>query len=397
MSILSQIAITQAQALASATLGRFDYFVDSSDELFKAYDDTNTLIVVGGSSFASGIDYTLTVPSDWDGTPANVQDALDELASRVKGIEGKTDLITVTAAIDLDDVKSKSDRALQPGDNVSELVNDANYTTAQGLPSVLAVDNTTGSNDIDVNNGQLLKAENGNAAINLRNLGVNGQISIDADGIQLNGGTFFVSAAVGNVTVSPSGNSLSLFKGDFTKIGDISIVNNDSGNVVTQTFPSYPVTSASQDGTINSGVINSVFLGGIDMIMKTNNTAYCNQLAFNTGEAFETVLKYNTPTANNNITIQDGSGTLAFLSDITPSLTFNVDLDSAESSVSRVFAGGRTTFTVTHNLGTLDIKPEVFRLSDGRTIGFRVERTGINTIDVSRNGNIADGLFRLVI
>jgi hypothetical protein len=36
-------------------------------------------------------------------------------------------------------------------------------------------------------------------------------------------------------------------------------------------------------------------------------------------------------------------------------------------------------------------------LSDGRTIGFRAERTGINTIEVSRNGNIADGLFRLVI
>ena len=76
---------------------------------------------------------------------------------------------------------------------------------------------------------------------------------------------------------------------------------------------------------------------------------------------------------------------------------FNVDLDSAEISVVRVLAGGRTTFTVTHNLGTLDINPEVFRLSDGRTIGWREERTGINTLDVSRAGNIANGLFRLVI
>jgi len=76
---------------------------------------------------------------------------------------------------------------------------------------------------------------------------------------------------------------------------------------------------------------------------------------------------------------------------------FNVDLDSAEPSVSRVFAGGRTTFTVTHNLNTLDIKPEVFRLSDGRTIGFREERTSVNEVEVSRNGNISNGLFRLVI
>lgn len=77
--------------------------------------------------------------------------------------------------------------------------------------------------------------------------------------------------------------------------------------------------------------------------------------------------------------------------------SFAVDLDSAESSVSRVFAGGRTTFTVTHNLGTLDIKPEVFRLSDGRSISWRRERTGVNAVEVSRTGNVADGLFRILI
>jgi hypothetical protein len=77
--------------------------------------------------------------------------------------------------------------------------------------------------------------------------------------------------------------------------------------------------------------------------------------------------------------------------------SFNVDLDSAESSVTRVFAGGRTTFTVTHNLNTLDLKPEVFRLSDGRSISWRRERTGVNTVEVSRTGNVADGLFRILI
>jgi len=76
---------------------------------------------------------------------------------------------------------------------------------------------------------------------------------------------------------------------------------------------------------------------------------------------------------------------------------FNVNLDSVESSVTRIVAGGRTTFAVTHNLNTLDLKPEVFRLSDGRTIGWRIERTGVNTIDVSRAGNIANNLFRVVI
>lgn len=129
MSILSQLGITQAQALSSSTIGRYDFFVDSSDGKLKAFDENNNLELVGGGSTAADIPYTLTIPSNWDGTPANIQAALDELASRTKGIEGKTDLITVTAAVDLDDVKAKADSALQSGDNVSELVNDSGYIT----------------------------------------------------------------------------------------------------------------------------------------------------------------------------------------------------------------------------------------------------------------------------
>ena len=112
MSILSQIAITQAQALSSATLGRFDFFVDSFDDKLKAYNDNNVLVSGIVSVVAVDVPYTISVPSDWDGTPAEVQAALDELASRVKGIENKTDFITVTAAVDLDDVKAKADSAI---------------------------------------------------------------------------------------------------------------------------------------------------------------------------------------------------------------------------------------------------------------------------------------------
>ena len=212
MSILSQIAISQAAALAKSTLGRRDLFIDLLDGKVKIYNELNVLVSDIINITASGVPYTLTVPSDWDGSPSQVQSALDELASRVKSIEGKTDLITITGAVDLDDVKSKADSALQSGDNVSELVNDAGYVTASSL--------------------------------------------------------------------KPS---------------------------------------------------------------------------------------------------------------------FNVDLDSGEPTVTRVFAGGRTTFTVTHSLNTLDIKPEVFRLSDGQTIGWRIRRTGVNTVEARRNGNIADGDYRMVI
>jgi len=112
LSILSQIAISQATALSGATLGRFDFFVDSLDDKLKAYNDSNVLVSSIVSILASDVPYSLTVPSDWDGSPSEVQSALDELASRVKSIEGKTDFITITAAVDLDDVKAKADAAI---------------------------------------------------------------------------------------------------------------------------------------------------------------------------------------------------------------------------------------------------------------------------------------------
>lgn len=80
-----------------------------------------------------------------------------------------------------------------------------------------------------------------------------------------------------------------------------------------------------------------------------------------------------------------------------PLLSFNVDLDSTIGSVSRAVAGGRTTFTITHSLNTLDLIVQVFRLSDGRGINWRIERTGVNTIEASRAGTVADGLFRILI
>lgn len=77
--------------------------------------------------------------------------------------------------------------------------------------------------------------------------------------------------------------------------------------------------------------------------------------------------------------------------------TFTVTLDAADSNVTRVEAAGRTSFTVTHSLGTLDVITELYRLSDGRSLGWRVERTGINTIVFSRAGSVANGQFRVVI
>jgi len=89
----------------------------------------------------------------------------------------------------------------------------------------------------------------------------------------------------------------------------------------------------------------------------------------------------------------DKTGTRGFYS----FQNFNVDLDSAEASVIRVVAGGRTTWTVTHNLNSLDLSVEVLRISNGRTSNLRIDRTGVNTIEASRAGTIADGTYRIII
>ena len=74
-----------------------------------------------------------------------------------------------------------------------------------------------------------------------------------------------------------------------------------------------------------------------------------------------------------------------------------IDLDSSESSVTRATAGGRTIFTITHNFNTKDVLDRVYRISDDRRINWRIETPTLNTLEASRAGTVADGLFRILI
>ena len=79
-------------------------------------------------------------------------------------------------------------------------------------------------------------------------------------------------------------------------------------------------------------------------------------------------------------------------------IKFAVNLDEAgEASVVRAFAGGATTWTVTHALNTLDIEVEVKEISTGETVGTEVISSGVNAVDIIVNGNKADGLYRVTI
>ena len=74
-----------------------------------------------------------------------------------------------------------------------------------------------------------------------------------------------------------------------------------------------------------------------------------------------------------------------------------INLDSAESSITRATAGGRTIFTITHNFNTKDVLDRVYRISDDRRINWRIETPTVNTLEASRAGTVADGLFIILI
>lgn len=196
----------------------------------------------------------------------------------------------------------------------------------QDLENVLTYGNSTGIHDISLSDGKTLKADNGAGFVNLRNAGIdsdvkvgntNSNIFFDNDvGTYLNDGIIGVDDLAGVSLVRNDQISFNLTASDFSRIGSFALVVNDVSDYNILNFPNYCGYSSSEGGKIKLGVKNSWIVGGAGAIAKTNNTAYANQLGFNSGEAFETILNYTTATANNTVTIQDGSGTLAFLTDV---------------------------------------------------------------------------------
>jgi len=209
-------------------------------------------------------------------------------------------------------VNANAPTAANPFATVADLSGLGGETLAQ----TLANGNITGANDIEISNSQVIKAENGNSSIDLRFSGTDGKIGLLGDFFEATMGTFFVDDAIGSVVANTSAATLSLFKGNLSKLGQITIGYNDGLDVSSGSLPSYPTILSSQSSTVKDGVINSNILGGLGVIAKTDNTPYGNQFGFNAGEAFETILDYTTATQENTATLQDASGTIAYLSDL---------------------------------------------------------------------------------
>jgi len=313
----------------------------------------------------------------------------------------------------------------------------------EDLAATLVLGNITGGRDIVTSNGDKIAAASGNSFLDLRATGVDdfwflgndasggsftGPITSIVYGDSTSTNLVFDLVRYGVVvttdgstfgTVDPSSPSAysSILPGRVSSIneatltlptdvinGTLTLIQNNSDNRSFRTISGLTVavsinsgsSGGSGDTVINSGVDNSVAVGGYGLTVKTPNSAYVNQLILQfPANSFDTVLRPSAATADRTISLQDADGTLAFLNDIPGS--YAEDLDSVSPSITRTFSAGKTTFEVTHGLNTLDIKPEIFELSTGETVLWTVIRVGVNTVEVSRPGNVADGLYRILI
>ena len=88
-------------------------------------------------------------------------DNLAESATRKYATQAqldKVDHISVTQAVDLDDVEAKALSALQNGDNISELVNDSVFVDAAGAQTAAVVNSTAGSETVQAPSVAAMKA-----------------------------------------------------------------------------------------------------------------------------------------------------------------------------------------------------------------------------------------------
>ena len=183
--------------------------------------------------------------------------------------------------------------------------------------------------------------------------------------------------------------------------GGSSFVESVTGDGVDNTDPVNPVLSFPDADEVDDSTTTNKFAtqeqldqiatNVTNILLKRDLTAQKNSIEDDAGD-LQLVGDVASP-GSNQYYGTDGSGTKGWQ----PVLNFNIDLDSTLAAVTRAVAGGRTTYTVTHNLNTLDVIVQVYRVSDGRGINWRIERTGVNTVEASRAGTVTDGDFRILI
>lgn len=147
---------------------------------------------------------------------------------------------------------------------------------------------------------------------------------------------------------------------------EILIKKNDVNDSKTEDKDKMAVLIGCRNGTIESGVRNSICLGGVNTYAKNNNTAYVQNLGFATSSSAEGILT-STPTIDRVWTIPDMSGTLCI------------------PFVSTIVGDGVTSaFTITHNKNNMDVMIQVYSITTGQNIFTPdIERLDANNVRIT--------------
>ena len=401
----------------------------------------------------------------------------------------------------------------------------------EDLAATLVLGNITGGTDIITSNDDVVRAASGGGELNLR-VGGDNIVELTTDNGVYNESWVYATPTAMQIgfanpgyfnEVTAGGSFINgIFNQSFVflskqRIGtldqspasllatlaSLQIANNSVVNVVAaaEEFSAVLINSGAVSSltTFNSGVNNSVAIGGVGLTANTDNTAYANQVSLQqAGNAFNTFVTHPSlgATADNTAEFQDASGTIAYLSDIpggsanmynvdgtltanrtldgnlkvnslffiqlgsfqvaltdnillssdgaaeltgttlalggstsvgisTPNIVatlgkigqvltlsntagicdwedkyFAIDLHSVNhpTIVSVVNVGSNWTYTVIHNLDSLDVKPEIFRLSDGKSVGAAIRRINVNEVTVRVKSTLSpNGVYRIII
>lgn len=249
-------------------------------------------------------------------------------------------------------------------DNLST-VTKIDVSNSQSLSSVLSFGNNTGTYNIVVDSGQVIKSGKGNSIVDFSYLGdttnlslytgshsavaigTEGFIDFTPTSLGLGHGNAYVSLSdydgiTGTVSLgyysatgshssyaSMTDNScgLSILNSTYSKGGTIQVKETDSGGWTTYYPNVYPSVVSSALLTVDSGVLNSAAIGGKNIKMKTNGLTYVNKIGFNTGLAGEMVLVHTPSATDYTATLQAKTHTIAGLDDISTSLNSKVFIE----------------------------------------------------------------------
>ena len=315
-----------------------------------------------------------------------------------------------------------SDASITITQNVDEIDFVVNSAPCCELSDVLAVGNT-------MLGAQTINAAVGNGQFSLSVGGVADVIQIDNDSGSYGQGWFYLEGNRMQVGYSDNyyeaeGNNLRMRLGspaadrylsgdaDEIQLGENIPLNTDTNPFKVFRTDGGAVTLASSGGNkvvaLNNAVITAnlnvdcvVALAASGGTLKTDHTAYLTQAGFiGSGDAFEGLLVRDTLTADRTYTLQDGDGTIAFLSDITD-LTFQTLVsgvtawDIANGVNAEVTLTGASILSVTGvqdgDYGTLIVRQDAV---GGHTLGlpanFKVVNGGGGAITLSAGANEED-------